>query len=476
MVKIERSNKKLVSNIISNGIYQILTMIVPIITLPYISRVFLPEQIGMYSLTLSVASLFVILANAGMPLYGSREVAQSKNDDETNWVFNELWKSQLINTAIWSILYLFYVFFFTDGNYLYYTQAGLVFVSGFDISWFYVGQENIKVNIFRNVFTKIFVMIMIFVFIKSEDDLGLYCTLNIIGMLLGNLSMFIGLNKYITVNQTFPKQIKTVLTKSYKLMNTQLIASLQAPAERTILNVLDNSTSSVGIYDQGIKIINLLFAVINSGINALMPRMSYEVSEGNFIKVRAYTKKALLFSTIFSVITVSGIYNVADSFVLFFFGRGYEPVATVLKITSISLFFMPMSTFLSNGLLIPLKRDRLALYGVSIITLSSIAVNLVLDSKYSIYGISVAFVMSTLLGFAFRIYYTRDFICVKNCIFFLLVSFLLCIINVQIVNLINNSFQIGIGILAFFINGILSVLSNIIFGFFIYLFTKYKPR
>lgn len=472
MQKIERSSRKLVNNVIASAMYQVLIMIVPIITTPYVTRIFLPEQMGQYGLSLALASIFVILANAGMALYGSREIAQSRNETERNIRFNNLWNIQIVNTVFWSILYLLYVNLFTNRSYLYFFQVGLIIVSSLDISWFYMGIEGIKNNIYRNFVTKLFVTVTIFLIIRNENDLILYTMLNILGMLLGNISMFIGLKRYVNIRIKIPNDFFMVISKSYKLMYTQLVGSLQAPAERSILNILSKSTLGVGIYDQGIKIINLIFSVVNSGINALMPRMSFEVSEGNMDKVKQYAEKVLVISCIFSVFIVSGIYNVADSFVLFFFGRGYAQVAIVLKITCLSLLFMPLSSFMSNGILIPLKKDKIALKSAVIVTITSVFLNFILDAKLTIYGISIAFVASVIVGFIYRLAYTRNIFSLKKCISYIILSALMIIMNIGLVSSIKNLLLVDNNVVSFFIFGFISVLINVIIYSGMYMLRK----
>ena len=48
--------KSITKNYIYNLVYQILTLILPLITTPYISRVLEAEKIGIYSYTYSILS------------------------------------------------------------------------------------------------------------------------------------------------------------------------------------------------------------------------------------------------------------------------------------------------------------------------------------------------------------------------------------------------------------------------------------
>ena len=63
-----------------NLIYQILIIVLPLITTPYISRVLGAENIGIYSYTISVATYFILFGSLGIATYGQREIAYIQDD------------------------------------------------------------------------------------------------------------------------------------------------------------------------------------------------------------------------------------------------------------------------------------------------------------------------------------------------------------------------------------------------------------
>ena len=69
------SKKSITKNYIYNLSYQILVLILPIITTPYISRILGAENIGIYSYTLSISAYFILFGSLGIALYGKREIA-----------------------------------------------------------------------------------------------------------------------------------------------------------------------------------------------------------------------------------------------------------------------------------------------------------------------------------------------------------------------------------------------------------------
>ena len=87
-----KEKTSLTGNLIYNISYQILSMIVPLITAPYISRVLGASGFGEYSYTYSIAHYFVLVMMLGVLNYGNREIARVKDNQE------------LLNKTFWNIL------------------------------------------------------------------------------------------------------------------------------------------------------------------------------------------------------------------------------------------------------------------------------------------------------------------------------------------------------------------------------------
>ena len=75
-------NKSVTRNYIYNLIYQILILILPLISTPYISRVLGAENIGIYSYTISIITYFILFGSLGITLYAQREIAYVQDDKE----------------------------------------------------------------------------------------------------------------------------------------------------------------------------------------------------------------------------------------------------------------------------------------------------------------------------------------------------------------------------------------------------------
>lgn len=469
----DRSNKKLKDNIAFSSIYQMLAMIVPILTTPYVTRIFSIGQMGEYSLSLTTASLFVIVAQFGIETYGSREIAKSKSDLKKNEIFFELVSIQFIVSVFMFLIYNFiFIFIFEVSNWvLYFTQSLLILVNIFDIAWLYVGLEEIKRTIFRNTLTKVFVTISIFVFIKDETQLSLYALFNVLGMLIGNLTMVFSSRHYIDYKLKKYSFSKLHFKSSFKLLVPRLLESSNSTVEQSILKIATLS-SQVGLYNEAKKINNLLFSVINSAINALSPRMSYYVSKNRTQDFKDIIEKGLIYSSIFSIIIISGIFAVSNDFVDFFFGEGFNEVAPLLNIISISLIIIPLMALINRGILIPHGMDKEYTNSVIITLVTGIIFNILLDPKYGAIGASISYLLSQVISFLYVLHISKNVINPLSVLKHLLVTIVSILINSLSVNYLKKNFIIGNSFLSFLFYGFLSVAISVSIIFIVVLLKR----
>lgn len=192
---------KVIKNYLYNLSYQLLLIVLPIITTPYVSRVLGAEAIGTYAYTNSITQYFILFGCIGLNLYGQREIAYRQNNiGERNRVFCELVFLRTVTIII--SLIVFYITFAREGQYAYIfiIQIMDIIASIFDVSWFFQGMEDFKKTVLRNFLARIVCVSLIFMFVKSSADLPLYVLFYSITLLLGNISMWFYIPKYIKRN------------------------------------------------------------------------------------------------------------------------------------------------------------------------------------------------------------------------------------------------------------------------------------
>ena len=167
----EASVKK---NFIYSTSYQILNVLAPFITAPYISRVIGAEGIG------------------------------NRNDEyKRSKIF---WEIEIISvtTSLLSVLgWLFFILCSSKYKVYYIVLTIGIFASMLDISWFFEGIEQFKLEVIRNSIFKVIGIISLFVFVNSSDDLLLYVFITMISTFLSNLSLWPYMKKYLVIYIAF---------------------------------------------------------------------------------------------------------------------------------------------------------------------------------------------------------------------------------------------------------------------------------
>ena len=91
--------------------YQVLIMVLPLITAPYLSRVVGAEGTGIYSYTYSIAQYFVYFAMLGISNYGNRSIAKVReNIGQRNYTFSSIYQLQILTSLVAIVIYLLYCF------------------------------------------------------------------------------------------------------------------------------------------------------------------------------------------------------------------------------------------------------------------------------------------------------------------------------------------------------------------------------
>lgn len=164
---------KVLKNYAYNLSYQLLVIVLPIITTPYVTRIFSSKDLGTYGYFNSIVTYFILLATLGVANYGTKEISGHRKDIRKN--FWGIYTLQLIATILSLVLYTSLCLFFPGMQNMVAYILGLSLISkGMDISWLFQGLEDFRRITARNTTVKVLGVISIFLFVKTPGDLYLY--------------------------------------------------------------------------------------------------------------------------------------------------------------------------------------------------------------------------------------------------------------------------------------------------------------
>ena len=158
---------------VENGIwlyvFQFFNLIVPFLTLPYITRTLGEGHYGIFSSALNFITYFNVFVAYGFDLIGAKKASLINDEEELNSLYSHIFLIKtvlmLISFGLMSILSL--VFHLPVDDYALMLVLFMIVVgSVFQQVWLFHGLQKMKIITIVNVLLKILSMVLIFVFVK----------------------------------------------------------------------------------------------------------------------------------------------------------------------------------------------------------------------------------------------------------------------------------------------------------------------
>lgn len=369
-------NKSILKNLSYNVMLQIVLMVLPLISIPYVSRVLGADGIGAYSFTLSMTQYFIILGTMGTALYGNRQIAYTR-DDKAH-MSSTFWSILLIRVITTSMALVVYYAMFWNSNSLRelrFIQSIHIVAQMVDISWLFMGMEDFKRIVTRNLLIKLLGLSAIFMFVKTSNDVALYTWINLGMSVSSSLIMWIYVPKMVLWIKPKTDELKAHFLPIIKLFIPQIASQVYVLLDKTMIGLL-SSIEQVGFYTQAERIVRAILELTSALGVVMLPRMSHIFSKGDHEKMDSYLNKSLLGVTYISIPMMVGLMAVTHEFVPWFFGPGYTEVEILMMTIAPILLFISLSSVLGVQYLLP--ANKVNQFTISIVT--GAVVNLLLNS------------------------------------------------------------------------------------------------
>lgn len=373
--------------------FQLLTICLPLVTSPYISRVLGAEMLGTQTYCNSIANYFYIFAMLGVTNYGNRSIARVRdNKAELTRVFWTIYDFQLMRAGIMTLLYVLFVcIFFQKYRMIAFINAIYVFSSAIEISWFFFGLEQFKITVTRNVILRIFNTVCIFAFVKSKSDLWIYAVLVCGCSVLTNGSLWIFVRKYVGFYKPKLSEFLPHIKPEIALFIPVIAISVYNVMDKVMLGYMC-TTSDVGYYNNAESIITIPLGFITALGNVMMPHTANLIARGKEEQCKDEIEKSIIFVMLLSCPMAFGIAGISNVFAPVYFGKSFLPCAVLIAGLAPKIVFCSWANVLRTQYLIPRNRDRE--YIVSI--LAGAGVNFIMNFCLIPYFGSLGAVIGTL--------------------------------------------------------------------------------
>lgn len=388
-------------NFIMNAILSLSSVIFPLISFPYISRVLMPAGVGEVSFVTSVVSYYSMIAMLGVPVYGIRACAIVRDDKEK--LSRRVQEIFIINAVMGVIAYVALALSIWNipqlGEYnkaLFVVLSSTISLNVIGVEWLYRALEQYSYITVRSLLFKLISLILMFVFVRNESDYIIYGAITVLSSVGSYIFNFINLRKYINIRPVggynFKQHYKMILVFFAMTVATTIYTNLD-----TVMLGLIKDKNEVGYYNAAVKIKSVLVGIVTSLGTVLLPRVSYYISNNMMSAFKTVTKKALNFVFLVAVpVTVFFMMFAANS-IYVVSGPAFEGSILPMIVIMPTVLLIGLTNILGIQILIPMKKELIVLYSECAGAVVDLVLNALLIPRFSATGAAIGTLAAELI-------------------------------------------------------------------------------
>lgn len=400
--------KSLKINAFLNTLRSVLSMIFPLITFPYVSRILGAEGLGAYNFSNSVISYFLLLAALGVSTYAVREGAKYRDDKEKMSQF----ASQIFSINLLSTLFSYLVLFITIlaysklHNYLICIlifSLQIIFTT-IGTEWLYSIYEDYSYITIRSIAFNILSIVLLFLFVRESDDYLIYAGITVLANAGSNVMNFIHGKSICKIKFTFSMNLEKHIKPILIIFASNLSILIFVNSDVTLLGIMKNAYT-VGIYSVSVKIYSVLKTVLSASLIVTVPRLAALYGKK---KINEYQKTSsdifnyLIFTTVPAMV---GLFMISDDIIVILSGNKFISATPSLRLLSLALIFSISGWFYSECILIPAKLEKIVLISTSVSAIVNIVLNVLLIPDFSENAAAFSTVIAELLNMMIMVIY-----------------------------------------------------------------------
>lgn len=460
--------RSLTANFIFSIINTLTGLLFPLITFPYITHIFLAEDVGLVNYYNSIISYVLLLTGIGIPSYATKQIAiLSKDKREQHRQAVEIMLLHLMLTIVGYLIIIIIPLFVNNVNQnvcLFYLLSIQLLFNTLGCEWFFKGTEDFKYIAIRSFILRLICVFLLFIFVKDRSDLysyGIYTVLVSVG---SNIFNFIKIQKVIDYRIIDFKELCIFrhVKPSVLIFGLSLITSLYLNLDTVMLGLLGDN-SSVGYYSTAIKLPKTLMSLSTALTFVLLPRLSALAIDNNHEGFMSLVKKSVEVIIFISVPLVIYMEFLADDLILLLCGKNYYPSIVCMQILTPILLFIGTSYVVAQ-IFYPL--NKLKYMYISALSASSMNVilNIFLIPLYKENGAALATLFAEFTSLIVYIYCAYKILNIKLIGARNLFDFIIAIIVMILIILLTKQFDLSI---------IYEIILTCVLGFTSYLCSLY---
>lgn len=358
------TSKSIGKNSVYSLIKSVSTVVFPLISFPYISRVLQPENVGKYNFSNSIVSYFSMLASLGITTYAVRECAKGQaHREQLEKTASQIFSINIFTTFIAYLALAATVFFVpTLHNYilLIFVQSVPILFTTLGADWINTAMEDFRYITIRTFLFQLLSLILMFIFVRYRSDYIKYALVVVISASGANLVNVFYRKKYCSISFTTDLHLKEHLKPIMALFAMIVAQQILLTSDTTMIGFFYGDYE-VGLYSTAVKVYSVVNQLVASITWVVMPQLSMYFSENRKTEGAIVLEYAYQFLITLGLPCVIGIYFFSEQVVMIVGGSSYIEASDVMRILAITLGVAINGCYFLNINILSSGKDKVGL-------------------------------------------------------------------------------------------------------------------
>lgn len=404
--------KSLKLNAMLNIIKVGLSVVYPLITFPYATRILQVENMGKVSYGDSIIRIFMLIASLGITNYAVREGSKYReNKVKLNQFSREVFSINLVSTLLsYLCLFIFCVVSVKMHDY-----ASLIFVQSFTIifatlgvEWVNAIHEDYVYITIRSVLIQTLGMVLLFFVVKTKSDYLKYAGLTVFVNGLVCVSNILHVRKYVSLRPTFKLNLKRHLKPIMLFFSNSIAVLIYVSADMTMLGWISGNFYT-GLYAVSVRVYSVVKQMLGAIYMVTIPRLSKAAMLDDKTEFRELLTEISCFLLLLMIPMCTGLGVLSKNVIYILSGTKFLGATLSLQILSVSVFFAITGGVVTTCMNVPLGKEALNLKATTISAIANVVLNLVFIPWMQQNGAAITTAISELLVVIVCLYEFKDF-------------------------------------------------------------------
>ena len=396
-----------------NFIMSASSIVFPLITFPYISRVLMATGNGKVATASAVITYFNMFASLGIPTYGIRACAKVRdNKEKLSKTVQELLIINSVTMLLTLLVFIGTVILvpeFAAEKELYVINGIGMVLNMFAITWLYNAMEQYAYITAVNMIVKVVSLVLMFLLVKQPEDYILYGAITVFASSASYVFNFVYATKFITLKKSGPYDFRVHMKPILRFFAMSAATSVYTNLDVVMLRFMQGNTE-VGYYNAAIKVKTILVTLITSLGTVLLPRLSYYVKKEKIDDFYRMIGKAVNFVVIAGLPMTIYFMLFAGESIQFLAGKGYEGAVLPMIILMPTVLLIGLSNITGIQILTPQNLEQQVLNSIICGAVVDFLLNLVLIPRMASSGAALATTIAELVVLIVQCIYLKDII------------------------------------------------------------------